>query len=216
MPPRVSDVALLVLHAVRLRGMTSAAAAAARFRLDPGAVDELLLDFAAYGWVSHAEFAGTGGWSLTDAGRMENERQLAAELQTAAARPVVEDVYVRFLPLNARFQGAVTKWQLRPLPGDEMARNDHTDFRWDDRVLDSLDRTVGHALDLIQALSSVLHRFEGYDVRLRRALAAVSSGRREWVDGLDVDSLHRVWFELHEDLLATLGRRRGDEPPPDP
>ena len=212
MSPRTSDVALLVLHAVRLRGMTSAATAAARFRLDRTAVEDLLLDFAAYGWVSHAEFAGAGGWSLTDSGRMENERQLHQELQDVGARPVVDDVYARFLPLNARFQGAVTKWQLRPLPGDELARNDHTDFRWDDRVLDSLERTVGHALPLVQTLSGVLHRFEGYEVRLRRALAAVTSGRRDWVDGLDIDSLHRVWFELHEDLLATLGRRRADEP----
>jgi len=26
-----------------------------------------------------------------------------------------------------------------------------------------------------------------------------------------IDSYHTVWFELHEDLLATLGRRRGDD-----
>jgi len=25
------------------------------------------------------------------------------------------------------------------------------------------------------------------------------------VDHTDVDSCHRVWFELHEDLIATLG-----------
>jgi hypothetical protein len=212
MPSRTSDVALLVLHAVRLGGMTTPAAAATRFGLDQAAVEELLLDFAAYGWVSHTEFAGTGGWSLTDAGRTEDERRLSAELQDAAAEPVVEDVHLRFLPLNARFQEAVTKWQVRPQPGDELARNDHTDFRWDDRVLDSLERTVGHALALVGTLSGVLTRFDGYGARLQRALTAVTSGRRNWVDGLDVDSLHRIWFELHEDLLATLGRQRGDEP----
>jgi hypothetical protein len=27
----------------------------------------------------------------------------------------------------------------------------------------------------------------------------------------DRDSCHTVWFELHEDLLSTLGIRRGDE-----
>jgi len=37
------------------------------------------------------------------------------------------------------------------------------------------------------------------------------SGRRDLVDGLDVDSLRRIWFELHDDLLATLGRQRGQE-----
>lgn len=209
--PHHSDVDLLVLHAVRLRGMTTPQAAATRFALDRIAVEELLLDFAAYGWTSHAEFAGSGGWSLTDAGRLENERRLRAELQQAGVRPVVEDVHRRFLPLNARFQDAVTKWQVRPLHGAPLARNDHTDHRWDDRVLDTLERTVGRTVGLIQELSSALNRFDGYDTRLRRALAAVSRGQREWVDGLEVDSLHRVWFELHEDLLATLGLHRGSE-----
>jgi hypothetical protein len=26
-----------------------------------------------------------------------------------------------------------------------------------------------------------------------------------------IDSYHTVWFELHEDLLATLGRQRSQE-----
>ena len=30
-------------------------------------------------------------------------------------------------------------------------------------------------------------------------------GRRQYVDGVGIDSCHVVWFELHEDLLATLG-----------
>jgi hypothetical protein len=192
--------------------MTTAQAAAARFGLDRHLVEELLLDFAACGWVSHAEFAGTGGWSLTEAGRLEDERRLGSELQDVGVRSVVDDVHRRFWPLNARFQSAVTQWQVRPLPGDELASNDHTDHRWDDRALDTFERTVGRVLGLVGELSSVLQRFDGYDTRLQRALAAVTRGSRDWVDGLEVDSLHRVWFELHEDLLATLGLQRGCEP----
>jgi hypothetical protein len=30
-----------------------------------------------------------------------------------------------------------------------------------------------------------------------------------------MDSYHTVWFELHEDLLATLGLERGATAPPD-
>lgn len=33
-------------------------------------------------------------------------------------------------------------------------------------------------------------------------------GERGWVDRTDVDSCHRVRFELHEDLVATLGLQR--------
>ena len=32
-----------------------------------------------------------------------------------------------------------------------------------------------------------------------------------WVDAPGLDSIHTVWFELHEHLLASLGRSRVDE-----
>lgn len=80
---------------------------------------------------------------MTDRGRAENERQLAAELDAAGGRCTVEEVHSRFLPLNTHVQEAVTRWQVHPLPGDPMATNDHTDFRWDDRVIESLSRSDG-------------------------------------------------------------------------
>ena len=203
-----SDDELLVLHAVRLQGMATAATAAARFGLDRRVVDELLEDFASYGWVRHDEFAGTGGWSLTAAGRAQDERRLRAELELTGAAQAVEAVHAAFLPLNARFQTVVTRWQIRPLPGDPLAANDHTDFRWDDRVVDELG-AIGRRLTALDAeLASVLARFDGYARRYAHAADAARRGQRRWVDGLDVDSCHRVWFELHEDLLATLGLQR--------
>lgn len=120
-------------------------------------------------------------------------------------------VHRRFPPLNARFQEAVTRWQVRPLPGDPLATNDHTDFRWDDRVIESL-RSVGRQLvpldtDLVNALA----RFTGYADRYNAAVARVTRGENRWVDGLGIDSCHVVWMQLHEDLLASLGMDRGDE-----
>lgn len=52
----------------------------------------------------------------------------------------------------------------------------------------------------------VLPRFRGYDARLTAARAR--SGGAAWVDRTDVDSCHRVWLELHEGLVATLGIER--------
>ena len=54
-------------------------------------------------------------------------------------------------------------------------------------------------------LADVLTRFRGYDTRFNAALKRDRSGHTAWVDRTDVDSCHRVWFELHEDLVATLG-----------
>ena len=61
-------------------------------------------------------------------------------------------------------------------------------------------------------LGGVLDRLAGYSERYESALARARDGEREWVDGLGRDSCHTVWFQLHEDLLATLGIPRGHEP----
>ena len=151
---------------------------------------------------------------MTDAGRAQNGRQLAAELDAAGARAVVSDARAAFDPLNARFLEAVTHWQVRPAPGDPLAANDHTDPRWDDRVIDSLTGLGTQLAPLCAELSGALVRFDGYHVRYAAAAARVQRGEIRWVDGLGIDSCHGVWMQLHEDLLATLGVERGSAPSP--
>ena len=169
------------------------------------------MDFEAYGWVHRAEFDGGGGWTLTEAGRYRDERRLAAELAACGASDEVRRVHAAFLPLNARFQETATRWQVRPGPGDPMALNDHTDFRWDDRVIDELGSVGLRLAPLCADLSAVLTRFDGYAERYSAALSRVERGGRRWVDGVGIDSCHVVWMQLHEDLLATLGVERGQE-----
>ncbi|MBM7512336.1 hypothetical protein JOD65_001880 [Nocardioides cavernae] len=195
---------------MRLLGFADTPRVAARFGLDRDDTSSLLEDFRADGWVTTSEFAGTAGWSLTDRGRAADERLLADELAATGARETVVQVHERFVPLNARFQDTVTRWQLRPIGGNSFAANDHTDFRWDDRVIASL-RSVGRRLGgLEDDLVRVLPRFTGYARRYDAAMARVVAGQRQWVDGVEVDSCHLVWIQLHEDLLATLGLERGD------
>ncbi|WP_157248293.1 transcriptional regulator [Nonomuraea typhae] len=209
---RDSSLDLLVLHAVRITGFADTPVIARRYDLDAATTTELLHDAEARGWVTHTSFAGSGGWSLTEAGRAENERQLAAELTGAGGADEVRDVYRAFLPLNALLQRACTDWQLRPAAGDRLAVNDHSDRAWDARVLDELT-SVGQGLTpLAGRLQEVLTRFRGYDTRFTTALALARSGDGSRVDRTDVDSCHRVWFELHEDLIATLGLNRNEEP----
>jgi hypothetical protein len=211
MSPRPSAPSLLALHAVRLLGVADERKIVVRFGLDRAEVTELLLDFEAFGWVYRAEFAGSGGWTLTEAGRAENGRQLAAELADCGAAGQVAAAHAAFLPLNARLLEAVTRWQIRPLPGEPMAVNDHTDFRWDDRVIETLGSIGRQLAPLAVDLAAVLPRFDGYGRRYADAVARVERGEHRWVDGLGLDSCHVVWMQLHEDLLATLGLGRGQE-----
>ncbi|HEX6934718.1 MAG TPA: transcriptional regulator [Streptosporangiaceae bacterium] len=202
----------LTLHGVRVLGFASASRIASRYGLDPGAVAEALLDFEAYGWVSQMSVAGSPGWSLTDAGRAENEARLAAELDEAGARTAVTRAHAEFVPLNRRLAAACTNWQVRPAIGDPMAINDHTDWRWDERVLRelaSLDRSFGR---ICQQLEGRMQRFAGYAGRYSSALAKALAGQRAWVDGPDRESCHLVWMQFHEDLLATLAIPRGSDP----
>ncbi|MEU9891560.1 transcriptional regulator [Sphaerisporangium sp. NPDC051011] len=209
---RDSPPGLLVLHAVRITGFADTPVIAHRYGLDTAETKELLLDAEALGWVEHAAFAGTGGWSLTERGRAENERELAAELARVGGAGEVRDVYREFLPLNALLLRACTDWQLRPTADDRLAVNDHSDHAWDARVLSELAGIDRALTPLADRLGSILTRFRGYDIRFTTALARARAGEGTWVDRTDVDSCHRVWFELHEDLIATLGLDRHAEP----
>ena len=200
-----SAVDLLVLHAVRILGFADTPAIARRFGLELADTDELLGDAEAYGWVQHSEFAELRGWSLTERGRAQDERLLAAELTLVDGSEAVRDVYRDFLPLNARLQRACTDWQLRPTSDDRLAINDHSDADWDTRVLAELAAIEHDLVPLADRLGRLLARFQGYDTRFAVARRRAQDGDGSWVDGSGVDSCHRVWFELHEDLVATLG-----------
>lgn len=126
-----------MLHGVRILGAPTVAAAAEVFALDPAFVREALLDAEARGWVSQFAFFGSTTWSLTEAGRVANEAQLAGELDAAGVRDVVVAAHAAFVPLNQRHGEACTRWQLRPM-GDRLAANDHLDRRWDATVVREL------------------------------------------------------------------------------
>lgn len=212
--PHRSAPADLALHGVRVLGFPSAARVADRFGLGTDEVRELLLDFEARGWVRRSSFGGSSGWSLTDTGRVENERRMAAELDRAGCRDAVVAAHAEFLPLNRRFGVACTEWQVRPTRADPMALNDHTDWRWDERVLRTLTGVDGPFRRLADGLAAELPRFAGYGPRFGAALGRAAAGRRDWVDAPDRDSCHLVWIQFHEDLLATLGIPRGTDTDP--
>jgi hypothetical protein len=188
-----SPADLLVLHAARLKGFAETAAIAARFGLDPDQTREDLLDAQAHGWVSRSSFADLAGWSLTETGRRRNEAQLHDELDRVGAHRSVATVHERFLPLNTRASQVFTTSQL----GSGHAAD----------VFQQLADLATELRDIERSLAAHLSRFAGYHHRFAGALTRASDDPA-WITGIEVDSCHRVWFELHEDLNATLGIAR--------
>jgi hypothetical protein len=161
-----------------------------------------LIDLAVDGLVklTPGEF---GGWSVTEAGRETGAERIAEELRAADARAIVAGAFDRFLVLNPKLLEICTAWQMRPI-GDTTTVNDHTDHVYDDRIFVRLTELHARALRLCLELSVVLDRFAPYGERLSGALARAEAGAHDFVAD-NMSSYHSVWFQLHEDLLVTLG-----------
>lgn len=204
-----SDPRLYVLHALRLKGFTDAAGVAGSSGLDQPAVTSELEGLTSDGLAAFR--AGRRpGWALTRSGREEHRRLVASELEAAGCRDAVHDAYESFLRLNAELLAACTAWQLREMDHRQVP-NDHSDPAYDGAVLARLQRVDEAISPACAALGACMERFSGYRSRLDRARARVEAGEAEWFTRPDLDSYHSVWFELHEDLLVTLGLERAAE-----
>ncbi len=121
---------------------------------------------------------------------------------------MVESGYRSFLTLNRPLLEAMTDWQVR-----DGVVNGHADPEYDRRIVDRLGRINEKITAVLSDLAACLERYDGYRGRLDAAIERAATGDRTYVDGALIDSYHTVWFEPHEDLLATLGLDRSQENP---
>jgi hypothetical protein len=206
--PVASEARLLVFHGLRLGGFVEPEVVAARYGLPTAEVTELLSSALDAGLARRRD-GRVSGWLLTAEGRTEGEQLLAAELDRAGARPTVADAYERFMLINKELLAACTAWQVR----DEGAGtlNDHSDAAYDAQVIARLGEVDDAVQPICAELAATLERFGSYGPRLAEARARVEGGDVDWFTKPMIDSYHTVWFELHEDLLATLGIERSTE-----
>jgi len=212
--PHPSDPRLKVLHALRLKGAAGEEALAESTGLDAAAVRGQLDDLVAAGLAVECTGA-LAGWSLTPAGRDEHARALGAELDAAGARGVLTGAYRRFRALNADALDACSRWQVREV-GGRPVRNDHHDARYDAAVVADLADLERRARPVVDDLAGALDRYADYGPKLHHAVERVEAGDGDWFTRPVMPSFHTVWFELHEDLLTTLGLDRDAETEPTP
>lgn len=204
------DRRLLILHAMRMASVAPPETIAHRSALAPALVSELLDAFAERGWAVEHRGA-LVGWALTAAGRDELGALLSAEVDRTDVRAAMEERYRSFVELNGPFLELCTDWQLRVEASGDRVVNDHSDPGYDAAVLARLEPIHRDITDLARHCGDLLSRFGGYGDRFGHAWERLRANDVDWLTRPLIDSYHTVWFELHEDFLATLGLTRSEE-----
>lgn len=186
---------LAVLMALRVHGRSDAALVARAAGCDMAAAAAALAASAAQGTadlVSEAAPA-PATFAIAAAGRARLADLVAAEpIDRAALAGCYDD---RFAAADQALKEAVTAWQLAAAAAKPAAQA---------AVLAS----AAGAGDVAAALAAIAPRLAPYRRRLAAAATAIAGGDPRFIASPRVDSLHQIWFELHEDLLVTLGRSR--------
>ena len=201
-----SSLRLLVLHALRIKGLAEADAVVTMMGTDADATGDELIALEDQDLVSYRH-GRMPGYKLTPEGRVVGERLLHEELDETGTRPAIAQAYEDFLPRNDELLDVCTAWQLRPVDGEQRP-NDHRDPEYDRGVVERLVTVHDEVEPVLATLEETLARFGGHRVRLRTALDHVQAGDHDWFTKPMSPSYHSTWFELHEDLLATLGTER--------
>jgi hypothetical protein len=186
----VSDLA--VLMALRVRGRGDAASVARAVGCPEADAAAAIVRLLAAAALAPGAGATPGTVGLTDDGRATLARLVAAE---PLDRDALAALYERFLVADRELKATITAWQLAADAGKAAARAG---------VMASAATAGGVAA----ALAEVAPRLGPYPLRIAEAAGAIATGDARFVASPRVDSLHQVWFELHEDLLVTLGRSR--------
>ncbi len=200
---------LRIIHALRLKGFAGTDVIAETADVGEAAAQDVLEGLANNELARYREGRMTG-WMLMPAGRARGEALLAEELDGAGKRAELNALYQRFLEYNQPFLGLCTEWQTRMVEGEQVV-NDHADKVYDAAVIGRLAETHSAMQPICGDLAALFDRFDSYGARFDDALARVQGGEIEWFTKPVIESYHTVWFELHEDLLASLGIERSKE-----
>ena len=206
-----SDPELLVALALRLKGFGEVSTIASVHGLGLDETGVILSRMAEAEKCVMRQVEAVEKYVLTTAGREQGQAAIARELEVVDARGAMEAMYEKFLQLNPEMLQLCTDWQVINDGSGEQKLNDHSDSDYVSNVLDRLVVLDQRIADVLQALIDVLPRFDNYPSRFTSALKKVLSGDLDWLTKPIMSSYHTVWFELHEDLLATLGIDRASE-----
>ena len=132
---------------------------------------------------------------LTDDGRRAVLEHYDGEYRSLRDESEFVEWYERFEGYNSRFLSLMSSWQTETDEAQE-------------RTYSRMARLVERHVDALNSAADWIPRYRQYAARFERSLEHVDAGRSDYVSSPVVDSLHNIWFEFHEDILAVLGRPR--------
>lgn len=185
----MNEELFLALNAVYLRKMGSVEAICYCTGLEGNAVQALLGQALSDGLVVDLD----GEFVLDDEGRRAVLEFYDAAYSHLRAGGEVIEWYGQFEILNTQFLKLISEWQTS---GGEK------------RVLTQLLRVVEKQVAAIHRLEHVIPRYRTYAHRFTFAMDRVDLGDVGHVTNPLADSIHNIWFEFHEDILAVVGKPR--------
>jgi len=165
------------------------------------------------GELEKAEADGTalgrkGKYLLSPAGREALDAAYPtafADVRSSAA--VTEAIESFETGVNKQVLDLTTQWQTRDVGGEQVP-NDHSDGDYDERIIDKLGRVVDKTGKVLRPIADADPLVDRFLDRIGAALTRAEGGETDYVSGLRVDSVHTVWFQMHEHLLRLTGRER--------
>jgi hypothetical protein len=109
--------------------------------------------------------------------------------------------------VNKQVLKLTTDWQTVEVDGQRVP-NDHGDADYDAGVIDKLGRVIDRTAAVLRPIVDVDPLVDRFLDRIGAALTRAEGGDTAYVSGVRVDSVHTVWFQMHEHLLRLTGRER--------
>ncbi|MGY1829716.1 hypothetical protein ACI8AA_04705 [Geodermatophilus sp. SYSU D01180] len=194
----------LTVHTLTLRQLASAEQLA-EINGQPVAEVEAALERGAGEGVV---MAARGNSMITPAGRALLDGVYPEAFAEFRSSPAVADAMDAFESgVNKQVLTLTTDWQTKEVDGDRIP-NDHGDPDHDAAIVDKLGRVVDRTAKVLRPIADLDPLVDRFLDRIGAALTRVEGGETDYVSGVRVDSVHTVWFQMHEHLLRLTGRER--------
>ncbi|WP_068268784.1 hypothetical protein [Aldersonia kunmingensis] len=198
------DTYELTVHTLTLRQLGSAEQLADINALPVADVEEALEKAAANGAVVNAR----GNFMISPDGRKFLEDVYTRAFDPIRSNPAITAAMDAFeTGVNKQVLALTTDWQTIEVDGARVS-NDHADADYDAKIVEKLGRVHEKTQKVLRPLAEEDQLVDRFLDRIGAALVRAEGGDTDYVSGVRVDSVHTVWFQMHEHILRLTGRER--------